>query len=1267
MLWLLLLAVAHAAQIVSRSPVVHVVRGQLLLNQSLTVQCAYTDYNQTTEFTVTDASGEALGLRVTCHAPRYVFAMVGPLAYVPRDGRLHRHSACSMRNPSATGGVTAQDALSRAVDDPRAAFGARRRLLAAPNHAYAQDLYTNCPWQLPADPQLQIPEGWYDDISGNVSIPGPAVYQRPTAGDVRARSPTFLGAPSFPFFYFDHASLRCVLAGCFRDVRDYDVTIRLGTSASDAVGVDCKNIINYVQTRRERELQAATEGYFRQMLEGERARDASFLNLTAGLADIYRNVTRLQRELGGSNGTLALRLDALERDLMNRTNLTKQQLLGVDARTLRLHDLLNATGGTLNATLIAAFGAFYNATDQLSARYAASFASVKAGLEDMWQRDRRALRGTQQALADATTTLLGNLERRDILRTLIRLVRADLVAEHAREGRNPFLRDRGLDPEPFVGDLPLDDVFLAYTTPNGGSTLAHQHRLAYRCDARRLVNNVRPSITWDQILLSLGPAGCDPSTAGNCTCYAEWVHNTCTLAPGGAAAANWTERLALTYPGVCTAEPTRLTRTTYTEGVGFVNELRNLCTLLTGSDYQAASVYAGRRVTFANDGSQCQVDEDGVADGSVHASPLAVVLGFWALSYGRLSMAFDVLFDELEGTLPLGLSFAFDDFARRRGQSAQCVVASFMSYTDADLLPVYRLVPQRVEARVTVETANGVPVEYGPTEVSLGLANVLPHADFLLVGRPDANDTVFDVPQSELSLSPFAAARAGHVTYALAPNASAFSLATWEALAGVSFDHTAGTNVAQQYAVAINASTNRCVFEYGLLGSWCGVRARFSVEANANATELDLVPRTHSSFTAQISVPAGDLTALVVSVCPRLVLLPQPSGVLAQMNDVRSPQAPASLLTLHAEFPGAPDCPARHETTSVVAGGRTGVFLPYCDGATTIAVSVFRLVEDLALAPCEGQQSVEVPAQAAQGEMGVATVDTVSVAVADTTLRNLDDLAQRTRGLLLDGLLGVAHGLSVIGFPLLNGTFDAVLSRFGNVTLYAVASPYVGGAGGNASVAPVAPRDAAADYAAALAAARAAGDTAQLDVSAQMAALQARQSDLNAQVALLANVTRDLTEARDLWRQAKTNLTRAVLDRFSRLYEWNREVTRIVGNGGWGALGRSLGPLRTVGAAVATAVAYTRVAQVLGLAVRAVTDLGQEAVTTVAAGVRGLFRLVAYIAKTVANEVGKLLDKLSIPGLSPLATFFLFGLLVDASVAVAAYRLLLRDPLRKLQ
>lgn len=1033
-----------AATITARSPVLFIENGKLLQNQTVTIRCDGQATTQTTTFQNT-RDGVARTVTVTCHPPRYVYELQ-LLGHVPRTGRLFEYQSCTHNDPAAIN--NASNSLSNRLipsqsDFENAGGGTGRRLL---THTIG--------YRLPDE---------YNSVDGTLTgiyIQGEGKYNEAKFG----KQVNFRDAVSH--CYNDQG---CALGFAAANEGKNFSNLLL---ACPNLKEDCANRL--AQRSKERAVAAA---------EDDRK---AFTEYMASARDWQGNITKRLQELSGQDeelrvaietsrnitrnltDILRMGLDEANLNFMNRSNITLKLFQNLrDETQTKLNEVkvnqerdrdrllrdLNSLSATLQGALVNHTTTVFTAITNLTEAFNERLKTSETRINKAFGRQLSENRNIYRVIRTIETAFRTEVERRQFQIDLVKRLRIGLLTV-IESGLDPFLPDIGVSPpldQLTNSAITLESVRMAYIQ----SGTAYNQDYSLVCDTRYIVKSMQAAMTWFELLTRVGPPNCFTNTSGSCACYIRLRHKQCTVRSGGESSFTWVNDLSLDNT-VCTVGTTiSAPDTVFTSPDTFMIHMRSLCGLTSGVSYTLGAFYLARRYTFLNTGDYCDMQEDELEMVHDNASPVVGILGFWEIGMANVISAYDTAFDYVHGVLPNLLMVREDPFWRIGGQTGRCVTMGFVA-TSKDWLPVYRVAPVTAEATVTVQEEDGPLVEISNADLTTNFAAVLPSAEYIVIGDPRVNTTVYDVPLEEISLAPTEYARRGKVTYLFFPLGETRTATRWTALNGAPPQHDAATNFAEAYVASIDPLTNECVVtlfndEYSAqrplsasLGSWCAMRSLYSVQpARDNSTRLEFIPRSGSSFTVQATLSQGELTQELVSVCPVVTILPQGAGTLILMDN---PRSTAARVLLVAVATGGSSACSVSAPVDLVAGASTSYFVPRCVDASAHRLTIFRLENgDVVAGACVGASDVDIRSSAltysaTYGNVGAAYVNFTQAVSSDQTLALLQQVEVTIATRMAALLSGILDNEKFIGLPL-STTFFESFRNATNATLSGPAFP----------------------------------------------------------------------------------------------------------------------------------------------------------------------------------------------------------------------------------
>jgi len=1031
-----LVALAAAGEITARSPVLYLTDGRLWKNQTLEVRCDATDTN--VPYLLNGAS-----LQITCLPPQYVFELqlVGK---VPRDGQLNLFRTCKTRGSRALN-ATLELQRQLTVSNDALSPGMRRLLQVVIGGRFL----------LPED--IPVNDGYAPTGSTQVGSARVTLHETLVAcygSDAAARVCEAKISDQLREKWDDFTTCqikngisRCT--GSTLDSNSYVITCGQGTR-------DCQDAREWRKRSAEEQALYATALSFRSFMQATdrwqtgvtrdlgalTAMDRVLLNLTN--ASYIDDLARTQK--------LQLMLDDMNTEMDRQANVTRDLFLErarvydgklnetqVNARknANKILEQLNDPSLAAEAQrgILDTIANQYGVLDNITARASVNMRDTEAIVQQRLRIQTNENRDMYRTLRGLKRRITNELQSRGFSKDLIAGVRRAIQTELAA-GRHPFLVDTGTEPtNPWDTNtlLTAESVRLLYRTQSSpGVYVGHEEDWALVCDSQFLAAEVVGGADWFQLLSNVGPPNCVPSQLHSCQCHIRRKAKTCTLRANYSITEAWRVDVALDGRD-CLSAVDLAPDQTFVTPVDFVVAGNTLCRAVSGDNITAAAHFTNRRFTFDVDDVACAATFEELESVGLTTHPLAALLGLYELGFNQLMSNFDAIFDALYGVLPNGVDLQLRPISRQDSQAARCITASFMSFHD-DFLPVYRVVPVTVDAAVEVRIDGVLVSRTNDVVLHTPLDSMLPGAEYVVVGDPRNETSVYDVPQTEISLAPGEYARRGSVTYVFFPPEETGTAAEWVARNGVLPVHAAAQNVPHLYRAPV--ANGRCTSVPFAAGSWCAIRERFVVvPVPSNSSRLAFTPRTGAVLTASVTVPLGDITQEVFSVCPVMQSVAQGGGTQLTFLSPVAGGTRSLNLTLIVHF--ADVCDTLFSTFQLAPGGSYSVFVPRC--GDTAHASLFRGADGEGDA-CAGVQNVDlVPAmndyRSVYGNFDVPRVNTSAATSDDEALLLAQQLEVSLTERMLALLTGYINGKNFQGLPIKSNSFDAFLASSRNVTL----------------------------------------------------------------------------------------------------------------------------------------------------------------------------------------------------------------------------------------
>jgi hypothetical protein len=625
------------------------------------------------------------------------------------------------------------------------------------------------------------------------------------------------------------------------------------------------------------------------------------------------------------------------------------------------------------------------------------------------------MRATVQSIRDITQVIHELYMNTPIRRVLTRAVMLKMLDVTNSGQFIPFLTNLGtlpvVDPSPFLS-LYIENIRIMLM--DSTQTL-NELDIQFYCYIEYLFEKPRAWNTWMDFLDSMGPSTCVPSDPRTCFCYANITIQSCSAKTPSVTPSTFLSSQAISA-SMCS------TGNIITQGPFFLNNPNQLLSYLsalcikgtyTGSKILVAGVKTNQAVLAAYDSSICAMDLGVVmSNGLLGSSDVNFV---YAL-FNSLQSAFAVAnagveghFTSVDGTIASNLTYTYQPFEFVNGQQATCTTASFMSfatdpYNPGNILsvPVYYLDNPVVSTDV-ITSVDGVTSNTYDVSISQTLGyNLL--SEYTLVGDPSSPDHVYDVVSDDVSLSPFASAKRGHVTYNMIDDPTNFNMARWQKLYGPNYEHDYANNVISAYlrtlTIAPDLVTTVCNVSMATYkGTICNIMdylyvKRFDDPQLINNPVTTLGYKT-GSYTVKIPVPDGQIYAVETTGCPVVnVQTTNVKGVTLQL-------ANHANTTISVIFEITGGCPYTSGTTAIKGISTFGYNVPFCGVASPPLIATIYKTTGAGKGPvCQTNISVASNRTAVLASTGMA-----DLTYSDTQQSNaVDNNAAGLNGMFLNAL-----------------------------------------------------------------------------------------------------------------------------------------------------------------------------------------------------------------------------------------------------------------------
>lgn len=885
-LFLSLCGKAVSVQILSERSDVIIKNSRLYRNTTLELSCSNADFGSPTVLTIQKSNGDVSLVTVTCVGIKYLYEKV-TIAYVPYKGKRFSSVVCETRggpelsiteperfertNVSVAGNVT--------VDDT-----------SVPSHNFSifNAFY---------DANQHVPEGSGDQhhhyLMSNAHGPHHSVM-KPMCGPACGIG---IAASLGLSIYATYSSM---------------------TSRTQA------------DERLRADMLAKLSDFSKDITEIKQAKDAFVSSFTSYLDGVWdqanqtsANIKLLNNTIGNQQQQL-VNLDSsvnlLDASLSNFKNSTNLKLNQTEKRVLELQQQMAATNlniaalsGALQDEVQFLLGAMSNNSQDLSKRMQEGFAGTREALDILQMK----ILAVTSGVRDITSIVYQMRERTQMKNTLASRVQTDLNAALA-EDLNPFLDDFGKLPQSGSSSwyVLMDLYRTIYTVTQQGQPRIVMRTVGWYCSARYVLN-MRPWTDFPGVMSLLGPRSCDPLVADNCTCYFEQRVTECLAKPAAISQGTWRNATVLDSvlcAGVAVTSPLE-----YVLDIEqFMAVLTETCVEGPTSSISLSSAVLQVRGDLVMRNASCSLTINAVL---AYSPPdyLYMFVQLLIQSHQTLYTLAPTMFPELMGVLPRHIKMEDRPYERINSVDATCTSASFVAFSP-QMVKVSKLIPRDVVSQVKVKIDNGPEQLITNGQIIVPDDYILPQEQFIVGGL--TSDVVYDVPYSEIGMSPVFSSNRGKIGYVRSGTPQSFSLGSWlNASAGMEFEPLDALNLPWLYERPLNQEGVCQGDARSYQGSVCNVLERFQVVATSNyydkttasygvqeAQTIVLKPRASSTtLNFQVVVPDGMVTRVFFSACPLTQMLNSSASwrTLTMTNPDGVNQILVDVVT---EVTGVPDC-----------------------------------------------------------------------------------------------------------------------------------------------------------------------------------------------------------------------------------------------------------------------------------------------------------------------------------------------------------------------
>lgn len=584
-------------------------------------------------------------------------------------------------------------------------------------------------------------------------------------------------------------------------------------------------------------------------------------------------------------------------------------------------------------------------------------------------------------------TIYRNQQRRQ----LAYLSQQVIAAINAGGVYDVFLDDPGTPANlnsPFAYRALVEQFSIKFAHGSAPNPTVRSYTVSAYCSTAQMLDQEFSFMTMELFFKSMGPDNCilHSQNTSTCLCWMLMSQSSCTSTPTKIYAAGWNASGILNSTVDCSGSITTTTIQNYTNPTLFLTALMEICSygVFNNTRYivSGAQSYLTMNATFNSGMCSSLLDFANSFTGG-HLT-FTLIMGIYInQGFGILRASAYEYEKIVYGEMPNNMTFADIPFIRSGNQLGSVLYGMMMAYTP-ERVGVYRInmennprgtvrviVPGRPTANITSQTIN-VPSSFHLQDY------------WVTIGNPVDNSQQYDIPTSELPLVEVSSGRKGKVTYAISPN-STDTLTGWFNRNGVDFDHSAGNNVAEFYAVSLDVN-GRCTGERRAgAGSWCSLRDKFDIYSLGTGL-IGFSPRQGASIAGTATIPEGEILDIINSQCPAYnVETTSAAGVtLVLTNAFVTPNTNTIVIS------GA--CGVTYSNLVTPAQGSKRIWIPACTPIFQ-EVAIFKINDDLSLSLCSQNISVATNRAtylAVQANADVRLVNDSSVDIADRlSLANL--------------------------------------------------------------------------------------------------------------------------------------------------------------------------------------------------------------------------------------------------------------------------------------
>lgn len=824
---------AQTLRILSQRQNAYALNGRMYQNNTITVQCTDADFGVYRYATITKGDGSTVQLGVLCSPPVYSYELE-EVGKVPRDTRLDSVTYCLTADDLKVDTVPINELLDRTTTPAVIGNSIRRRKLMIQHGRHlARSLNYHRKFPLLAAVGIPLLAGFAGGVAGG--------------------------------------ALYCQAIGC---VKQSDLTpLRESITGLEGSVTNLKNNLSIF------------EGKFTNLTNTYAAMFTMTENRFEKVEALFNNsITGVQASLDYVNGTNEF-LRQQNQNLQYNFQVLQTQAAATDVNIAVLSQTLASGISGVSGELANFIALQNNVTEDTHLRLVNVSQIAAANLVTLRNQVAVINKNLQTQLQAVRDQFRETQARRAVAATIHQRLPDILL-----EGYAPFTFDLGTAPgsdsNPAVWRTLLETHRLLYIRDNLGLT-AQMVDVSYYCGTQVIIDYSISLQSSSDFLGAIGPVGCNATLRRGCNCWVVTQRSSCATSLARVINGTWLENNTI-WTGdanaVCSGAVTVNEAVTHNTLPSFMSVMAAVCndgTAVNATDIRVISGQLLRVASVPYNPLVCSMALDTINElGLTGISFIYTMLGYLQLSFTVVLNNANYYAKVVYGQSPSGLTTLYDPLVVLNGTEARCLFTGMVSHDVTNpLLDVYRLRFVSATSSITVKLDGVVTNVVTDVTVSVPSSIILPETDTAVVGDPADSSEIWNIPNEELSLSPVAAARQGHVTYPIAPNLSGLTISAWQERNKATFNHFEGSATAAYYRRDLNGTGMCTGNSLPGEGSWCTVRRDFAVSAAVGGFTLSPRTGTGATVLGQLIIPDGAITSVIFSDCPTITLAQKNPGV----------------------------------------------------------------------------------------------------------------------------------------------------------------------------------------------------------------------------------------------------------------------------------------------------------------------------------------------------------------------------------------------------